>query len=76
MLSSNDRYQGVVADFDATRGCGTIEVETGERVFVRYSAIHGDGLRSLQRGDRVSFGVEHGRRGLNAVHVIRYQTAP
>jgi CspA family cold shock protein len=63
--------QGVVREFDKTRGCGTIEVETGEQVFVRYSAIVGQGIRTLQRGDHVAFDVEQSSRGPNAVRVKR-----
>ncbi len=65
------RYRGVVCEFDRVRGCGTIEIETGERVFVRYSAIVGQGLRTLRRGDQVSCNVEQGHRGLTAVRVVR-----
>jgi cold shock protein len=67
------RCRGVVREFDRARGCGTIEVEGGERAFVRYSAITGAGLRVLQSGDRVSFDLEQSARGLNAVRVIRHQ---
>src|SRR4051794_37639175 len=52
------RCHGVVREFDKTRGCGTIEDETGEQVFVRYSAIVGQGVRTLQSGDRVAFEIE------------------
>ncbi len=65
------RYHGVVREFNRTRRCGTIEVETGERVFVRYSAILGAGLRVLRSGDHVSFDLEQSPRGLNAVRVAR-----
>ncbi len=70
-MSTTPRRHGIVSEFDRFRGCGVIEVETGEHVFVRYSAIVGQGLRSLQRGDRVSFALEHGPRGLTAVQVMR-----
>jgi CspA family cold shock protein len=69
MDTVSGRRQGVVREFDKSRGCGTIEVETGESVFVRYSAIVGQGLRTLRIGDRVSFDVEHSRRGPTAVRV-------
>jgi CspA family cold shock protein len=63
------RYRGIVREFDKSRGCGTIDVETGECVFVRYSAIVGQGLRMLRSGDHVSFDVEQSRRGPTAVRV-------
>ncbi len=65
------RYRGVVREFNRVRGCGTIEIETGEQVFVRYSAIVGQGLRTLRSGDQVSCNVELSRRGLTAVRVMR-----
>ncbi len=63
--------RGVVREFDRARGCGTIEVETGERASVRYSAILGAGLRHLRSGDSVSFDLEQSPRGLIAVRVTR-----
>ena len=65
------RYSGIVREFDKTRGLGTIETENGEQVFVRYSAILGDGLRALCIGERVSFDMEQSRRGPSAVRVMR-----
>jgi cold shock protein len=65
------RCRGVVREFNRVRRCGTIEMESGERAFVRYSAITGAGLRVLQSGDQVSFDLEQGVRGLNAVRVVR-----
>ena len=64
------RLRGTVREFDRTRGRGTIEAENGERAFVRYSAIIGQGLHVLRCGDRVSFDVEQNHRGLNAVRVM------
>lgn len=68
---ASQRSQGIVREFDRTRGSGIIELETGEQVFVRYSAIVGEGLRNLQCGDQVRFDIEQSRRGLNAVRVTR-----
>ncbi len=65
------RYRGVVREFDRSRGCGVIEIETGEKVLVRYSAIIGRGLRALRIGDQVSCNVELCPRGLRAVRVMR-----
>ena len=63
--------RGIVREYDKVRGYGTIEVEDGEQVSVRYSAIAGEGVRMLRCGDRVSFMIERTQRGNNAVHVIR-----
>ncbi len=65
------RSRGTVREFDRTRGFGTIQEDSGEQLFVRYSAILGEGVRILRCGDRVSFDVEQTTRGLNAVRVIR-----
>lgn len=64
-------YQGIVREFDSTRGRGIIQIETGECFPVRYSAIIGTGLRRLQCGDRVSFDLEHTGNSLRAIRVVR-----
>ena len=71
MSLSESRCQGVVSDFDVTRGRGVIETETGEQVLVRYAAIQGQGPRELQRGEIVSFYIEQGPNGLSAIQVMR-----
>ena len=63
------RSYGIVREFDRTRGCGTIEEESGKQIFVRYSAITGAGVRVLKSGDRVSFEIEQTQRGPSAVRV-------
>jgi cold shock protein len=65
------RCRGIVREFDKTRGYGSIQLETGEQVSVRYSAIIGEGLRVLRCGDHVSFDIEQTQRGLYAVRVSR-----
>jgi CspA family cold shock protein len=70
MESFAQRNRGIVREFDKTRGHGTIEDESGKRIFVRYSAIIGQGIRILKSGDHVSFDLEHTPRGPNAVHVV------
>jgi len=71
MHSLEHRCRGIVREFDKCRGQGTIDVETGEQVFVRYSAIVGQGLRNLRTGDHVSFDIIQSPRGLSAVRVMR-----
>ena len=70
-ISSEGRVQGVVKWFNETKGFGFIEVDGGEDVFVHYSAISGDGFRSLTNGDRVEFDLVEGGKGKQAANVLR-----
>ncbi|MFC4025265.1 MULTISPECIES: cold-shock protein CspD [Bacillaceae] len=60
---------GTVKWFNADKGFGFIEVEGGEDVFVHFSAIQGDGFKSLDEGQAVSFEIEEGNRGPQAANV-------
>ena len=51
------KEQGTVKWFNAAKGYGFIKRESGEDVFVHYSAIQGDGFKTLEEGARVSFEV-------------------
>lgn len=66
-----DKEQGTVKWFNASKGYGFIRRESGEDVFVHYSAIVGQGYRSLEEGARVSFEVRKGPKGLQADAVER-----
>jgi CspA family cold shock protein len=61
--------QGTVKWFSNEKGYGFIERESGEDVFVHFSAIAADGYKSLQEGQRVEFDVEQGDKGLQAKNV-------
>jgi CspA family cold shock protein len=64
--------QGTVKWFNGEKGYGFITPDDGsEDVFVHYSGIVGEGFRSLEEGDRVSFEVTRGRKGLQAANVSR-----
>jgi len=62
---------GIVKWFDASKGFGFISPEDGSKdVFVHHSAIKSDGYASLNEGQRVSFEVQNGPKGLSAANVI------
>ena len=61
--------QGTVKWFNAEKGYGFIEREGAADVFVHFSAIQGDGYRSLTEGQRVEFDVAPGRKGEEAQNV-------
>jgi cold shock protein len=61
--------QGKVKWFNAEKGFGFIEVEGNDDVFVHFSAIQGDGFKSLEEGQAVSFDIEQGARGPQAANV-------
>lgn len=62
--------KGKVKWFNDSKGYGFIEQETGEDVFVHYSAITGDGYRSLTEGSEVEFDVQADTKGPRAVNVV------
>lgn len=64
-----DRETGVVKWFNSSKGFGFIERENGNDVFVHYSAISGEGYRSLEEGQRVEFTVVQGQKGPQAQDV-------
>ncbi len=63
--------QGTVKWFNNAKGYGFISREGGADVFVHHTAILADGFRSLNEGDRVSFEVVDGPKGLQARNVTR-----
>ena len=61
--------QGTIKWFNGSKGYGFIARESGEDVFVHYSAIIGEGYRNLEEGQRVEFTVVTGPKGLQAQDV-------
>ncbi|MBE3594910.1 MAG: cold shock domain-containing protein [Candidatus Carbobacillus altaicus] len=62
---------GRVKWFNAEKGYGFIEVEGAGDVFVHFSAIQGEGFRTLEEGERVQFDIVQGNRGPQAENVVR-----
>jgi CspA family cold shock protein len=63
--------EGIVKWFSDQKGYGFIEQEGDKDVFVHHSAIAGSGFKTLAEGDRVTFDVEQGDKGLTAKNVVR-----
>ncbi len=67
------KEKGKVKWFNNAKGYGFIERENGEDVFVHYTAIVGDGYKTLEEGQAVEFEVVKGNKGLQATEVSKAQ---
>lgn len=65
----SNQVVGTVKWFNDEKGFGFIEQEGGKDVFVHYSAINGDGRKTLQEGQRVTMDVTQGQKGPQAENV-------
>ncbi|MDP8002516.1 cold-shock protein [Limosilactobacillus fermentum] len=63
--------KGTIKWFNDEKGYGFISREAGDDVFVHFSAIQGDGFKTLEEGQAVTFDVETGDRGLQAANVSK-----
>jgi CspA family cold shock protein len=67
--------EGKVKWFNTRKGYGFISASDGPDIFVHYSNITGDGYRTLNEGDSVSFDIVEGEKGLRAENVTAQQAA-
>ena len=70
---SSERIEGVVKWFSDPKGYGFVTQDDGPDVFVHYSAIAGEGYRTLKEGQKVMFAIEHGAKGPQAVEVTKVE---
>ncbi|QJD83735.1 cold shock domain-containing protein [Cohnella herbarum] len=63
--------RGTVKWFNAEKGYGFISIEDGNDVFVHFSAIQGDGFKTLDEGQAVEFEITQGNRGPQASNVVK-----
>ena len=63
--------QGTVKWFNESKGYGFITVDDGKDVFVHFSAIQGEGFKTLNEGQKVSFDIVNGEKGPQAANVAK-----
>ena len=63
--------KGTVKWFNGEKGYGFVTRENGDDVFAHFSAIQGDGFKTLEEGQAVEFEVETSDRGLQAANIVK-----
>ena len=66
----SEKEQGIVKWFNGSKGYGFIERESGDDIFVHYTAIVDEGFRNLDEGQRVEFTIVQGTKGPQAQDVV------
>ena len=70
-MEENLMNKGTVKWFNAEKGYGFITGEDGKDVFVHFSAIQGEGFKSLDEGQAVTFDLQQSPRGMQAANVVK-----
>lgn len=70
-MEGHSMNKGTVKWFNAEKGYGFITGEDGNDVFVHFSAIVGEGFKSLDEGQAVTFDLQQGPRGMQAANVVK-----
>ena len=71
LLGGTIMNKGTVKWFNAEKGYGFITGENGSDVFVHFSAIQGEGFKTLEEGQAVSYDLTEGARGMQAANVVK-----
>jgi len=66
----SEKSRGKVKWFNESKGFGFIEQDNGPDVFAHFSAIQGDGFKTLAEGQEVEFTVTQGQKGLQAENIV------
>ena len=66
----SNTVKGTVKWFNESKGFGFIEQESGPDVFAHFSAISGDGFKTLAEGQKVQFSVTQGQKGPQAENIV------
>jgi CspA family cold shock protein len=70
VINMSEKVQGTVKWFNESKGFGFIEQQSGPDVFAHFSAISGDGFKTLAEGQAVEFNVTAGQKGPQAENIV------